>query len=136
MGLGQLRSGRCVMNSADKRHKKANRNKIVLKGFSSPESDRMYTDQWPREPKCRKQYDQGLQCGGCSFYAQFDQDLGLCCHKKSRHFTETVFEHFTCPQFVLEGWGPHSFSEDPDEHCWCQGGRTGLHAERLPPGVS
>ncbi len=25
------------------------------------------------------------------------------------------------PAHVNEGWGPHSFSEDPEFHCRCQG---------------
>jgi hypothetical protein len=47
-------------------------------------------------------------------------DWGLCCHPRSRHFAETTFEHFTCPSQTPEGWGPHSFSDDPEFHCRCQ----------------
>jgi hypothetical protein len=31
-----------------------------------------------------------------------------------------VFEHFTCPTIVNEGWGPHSFSDPPDEEYYSQ----------------
>ncbi len=88
-----------------------NENKIVTHQFSNPESERLYRADWPGEPQCRQQHERGDQCGGCSFYAKFNADYGLCCHPRSRHFKETVFEHFTCPAYVREGWGPHSFTE-------------------------
>ena len=99
-----------------------NENKVVTNRFSNSESERLYRDRWPEEPQCREKYEDGQQCGGCSFYAKFNADYGLCCHRKSRHFTETVFEHFTCPAYVHEGWGPHSFSEHESFHCRCEGG--------------
>lgn len=98
-----------------------NDNKVVTNRFSNPESEQLYRTGWPDEPQCREQYEEGRQCGGCSFYGKFNADYGLCCYRKSRHFTETVFEHFTCPAYVHEGWGPHSFSEDREFHCRCGG---------------
>ncbi|MCE9547991.1 MAG: hypothetical protein K8T25_21165 [Planctomycetia bacterium] len=98
-----------------------NQNGIVTNNFSNPQSEQLYWQQWPEEPACRQQYENGQQCGGCSFFAPFDADWGLCCHVKSRHFLETVFEHFTCPTYVHEGWGPHSFSENAEFHCRCGG---------------
>lgn len=81
----------------------SNENKITTSRFSNSASERLYLGKWPDEPHCRQQYERGGQCGGCSFFAKFDADYGLCCHSDSRHFTETVFEHFTCPTFVHEG---------------------------------
>jgi hypothetical protein len=96
-----------------------NQNRIVTDQWSSRAARELYEAGWPEEPACREQYRQGRQCGGCSFYAELNVDWGLCLHRKSRHHLQTVFEHFTCPVQVPEGWGPHSFSEDPDCHCLC-----------------
>ena len=41
--------------------------------------------------------------------------------KGKKSLLETVFEHFTCPSQVDEGWGPHSFSEDINVRCLCGG---------------
>ena len=48
---------------------------------------------------------------GALFLAPFNYDYGLCCHNESRHFTEPVFEHFTCAAYHGEGWGAHSFTK-------------------------
>ena len=96
-------------------------NSIITTAFSNPASDELYTHHWPGEPQCQKQNESGEQCGGCSFFAEFNYDWGLCCHSESRHYLETVFEHFTCPSFVNEGWGPHSFSKEKEFHCRCGG---------------
>src|SRR6476661_4382550 len=88
-----------------------NRNVIVTNEFSNPASQQMYKAGWPDEPATKALYKDGSQCGGCSFYAKFNSDWGLCAHAASRHHLETVFEHFTCPNHVNEGWGPHSFTE-------------------------
>lgn len=98
-----------------------NRNLIVLGDWSNPSSRALYEARWPGEPQCQTWYQEGRQCGGCSFFAPLDSDWGLCAHPQSRHRLETVFEHFTCPSQVREGWGPHSFSTDPDDHCVCGG---------------
>ncbi|QDV35712.1 hypothetical protein [Tautonia plasticadhaerens] len=98
-----------------------NRNMIVTGGWSNDEARTLYEAGWPGEPEVRRRYKAGEQCGGCSYYAKFNSDWGLCCHPASRHRLETVFEHFTCPVQVNEGWGPHSFSDDLDFHCRCQG---------------
>jgi hypothetical protein len=101
-----------------------NRNRIVTTEWSNMESRSLYSSHWANEPSIFEQYENGDQCGGCSFFAPFNSDWGLCCHPKSRHHLETVFEHFTCPVHVREtnsGWGPHSFSEDPEHHCRCGG---------------
>lgn len=92
-----------------------NENRIKTDGFSSSTSQQLYSDGWPDEPECKAKYASGEQCGGCSFFAPLNFDYGVCCHQSSRHFTETVFEHFTCPSHVNEGWGPHSFREGSDE---------------------
>lgn len=98
-----------------------NQNRIVTDYWSNPASRELYEANWPDEPACRKQSYYGQQCGGCSFYAAFNTDWGLCAHRKSRRYLETVFEHFTCPTQVPEGWGPHNFSEDTQDHCLCRG---------------
>jgi hypothetical protein len=87
-----------------------NTNRIVTDRFSNPESEKLYREHWPDEPQTYTDlYEEGQQCGGCSFFAKFNSDWGLCCHPESRHHLETVFEHFTCPRYVHEGWGSHSF---------------------------
>lgn len=87
-----------------------NSNHIVTDRFSNPESEKMYHEHWANEPETYiSLYQEGYQCGGCAFYALFNSDWGLCCHPDSRHHLETVFEHFTCPNHVDDGWGPHSF---------------------------
>ena len=103
-----------------------NTNRIITDDWSNPDSARLFRRRWPDEPAVREQCEEAaLQCGGCSFFAKFNMDWGLCCHPASRHHLETVFEHFTCPSFVDEGWGPHSFTEHEEFHCKCGG---------VPPG--
>lgn len=91
-----------------------NENRIKTDDFSCAASKQLYFDDWPNEPECKEKHHEGDQSGGCSFFAPLNCDYGICCHSKSRHFTETVFEHFTCPSHVSEGWGPHSFRENLD----------------------
>lgn len=88
-----------------------NSNRIATTRFSNPSSRRRYRDGWPGEDQCSDQHFNGLQCGGCSFFAPLNEDWGLCCFKKSRHFLETVIEHFTCPQYQHESWTSHSFKD-------------------------
>ncbi|HYK02245.1 MAG TPA: hypothetical protein VE974_10845 [Thermoanaerobaculia bacterium] len=87
----------------------ANQNAIITDTWSNPDSEALYRNEWPDEPAIRAQKLEGDQCGGCSYFAPFNLDFGLCCHPASRHFSETVFEHFTCPVLLAEGWGAHSF---------------------------
>jgi hypothetical protein len=110
-------------------------NSIKTDGFSNPESKVLYSDKWPNEPRIRALYEDGNQCGGCSFFAEFNEDYGLCCHKDSRHHLETVFEHFSCESHVNEGWGPHSFDADPEYHCWCGGDQTDYLAGLVKAGI-
>ena len=87
-----------------------NQNKIITDKFSNPESEKLYFSQWENDPEIYEQfYANGKQCGGCSFYAPFNSDWGLCCHKQSSHYLETIFEHFSCRKHVEEGWDSHSF---------------------------
>ena len=87
----------------------SNENRVITEMWSNADSEALYRNEWPDEPAIRAQKMEGDQCGGCSFFAPCNADYGLCCHPTSRHFTETVFEHFTCPVFENEGWGAHSF---------------------------
>lgn len=107
-----------------------NQNAIITTDWSNPKTAALYTQGWPTEPELNKQYEEGNQCGGCSFFAPFNEDWGLCVDRTSRHHLETVFEHFTCPAFVNEGWGPHSFSADHEFHCRC-GGEGSEYWDRL-----
>ena len=93
-----------------------NQNTIVTETWSNPKSERMYLEQWPDDPGLFERYEEGEQCGGCAFFAPFNADYGLCCYGESRHHLETVFEHFTCPVFVNDGWDAHTFRDwDMDE---------------------
>jgi hypothetical protein len=98
-----------------------NRNIVNTEGFSNPESEARYRANWPGEPEVFAQYEDGQQCGGCAFFAPFNADYGLCCNPESRHVLETVFEHFTCPAMVNQGWGAHSFHK-PLWQCGICGG--------------
>jgi len=86
-------------------------NVILENGFSNPESEKLYHKNWPDEQNIRKQKENGGQCGACSSFAPLNPDWGVCCSRKSRHFKETVFEHFSCSDYRQEGWGAHSFKE-------------------------
>lgn len=97
-----------------------NENKITTTDWSNKESQSLYQSGWPNEPELNRKYHEDCeQCGECSFYAIFNSDFGLCCHEKSRHHLETVFEHFTCAAYCGENWKAHSFTENVDHHCRC-----------------
>lgn len=81
-----------------------NNNKIFTDGFSNPQSYQRYSKNWPGEPDIAKKCLNGFQCGGCGWFATFNEDWGLCHCKRSRHYLETVFEHFTCSKQKEEGW--------------------------------
>jgi hypothetical protein len=81
-----------------------NLNLIFTEGFSNPDTRYLYEEN--------AHIDGRIQCGGCSFYAIFNSDWGLCCHSKSRFYLETVFEHFGCEKNIFEGWDCHSFQEN------------------------
>lgn len=98
-----------------------NTNAIRTDGWSNPETEATYKNDWPESPELKLQHQEGDQCGGCSFFAAFSADWGLCCNADSRNHLETVFEHFTCSQYVYECWGPHSFTKDTEFHCRCGG---------------
>ena len=91
---------------------KKNRNLIWTEGFSNPETENLYSSGFKGKPELKKLYDNGWQCGGCGFYAELNDDWGLCFNSKSVHKLETVFEHFTCRFYLNEGWGcPHSLGK-------------------------
>jgi hypothetical protein len=83
-----------------------NTNRIFTNGFSNPDTRQVY--------QTKGYIDGRLQCGGCSFYAIFNCDWGLCCHSKSAFYLETVFEHFGCEKHVPESWESHSFTGNPN----------------------
>lgn len=95
-----------------------NQNIIIEHDFSNPASDRAYMSQFADDPDLyEKVVNEALQCGGCAFFAPLNADYGICCHQESKHFKETVFEHFGCHAYVHEGWGPHSFTDPPFDPC-------------------
>jgi hypothetical protein len=98
-----------------------NTNSVVTTGWSNFETKQLFASRWPDEPALLRQYKNRYRCGSCSFFGKLPSHWGLCCHPKSRHHLETVFEHFTCPLFCREHWGPHSFTNDVEYHCRCGG---------------
>lgn len=99
-----------------------NKNQIITDTWSNAQSAEIYSSGWSKEPHLKIQaIELGEQCGGCSFFAPLNRDWGICCNSASRHRLETILEHFTCDNFVNEGWGPHSFSADKEFHCRCGG---------------
>lgn len=107
-----------------------NKNLLITDNWSNPESEDRYLSNWKGEPEIQTRREAGEECRKCSFWAKFDEEWGLCCHPKSRHSLETVFERFTCPSYVDEGFGPHSFTANPARHCVC-GGRGEKYLNRL-----
>lgn len=87
-----------------------NRNRIQKRGFSNPATRALYSQQCAASQRSGR-HRTHKQCGGCSFYAVFNSDWGLCCHAKSRHYLETVFEHFSCQHAVFVSWEAHCFTE-------------------------
>ncbi|MDA0839532.1 MAG: hypothetical protein O3B01_20540 [Planctomycetota bacterium] len=57
-----------------------NTNIIKTDGFSSPESAALFDSGFAADPEARQVHEAGGQCGGCSFFAPFNDDYGLCCH--------------------------------------------------------
>jgi hypothetical protein len=76
-----------------------NKNQIVTDAFSCRASQKLLDLEWPGEPEVLRQRDKGFQCDSCSSYVAFNRDWGLCSNSRSRHYLETVFEHFTCPSY-------------------------------------
>jgi len=107
-----------------------NTNLVVTDNWSNPESEDLYNERWPDESSMLVKQEKGEECRTCSFWARLDPEWGLCANPKSRHRLETVFEHFTCPSYVEEGLGPHSFTENSEAHCRC-GGRGSKYLDRL-----
>lgn len=99
-----------------------NRNQIVTLGFSKKSSEQVYRLDWPDEPLTSALYHHGWQCESCNFYAEFNHDYGLCCQQGSRHYLETVFEHFTCPSYAYARGGDY-------RHTFREGRPTVHHAE-------
>lgn len=79
---------------------RANRNQVVSTQWSNHTSEALYNARWPDEPELAEQCDEGKQCLSCPYYVPFNTDWGLCASAVSRHYLETVFEHFTCDQFT------------------------------------
>jgi hypothetical protein len=77
-----------------------NTNHIVTHGFSNPESEWLYEKQWPSEPEALEFYRTGRSCLACNYFAPLNKDWGICCYQRSRHFLETISEHFTCKSYV------------------------------------
>lgn len=104
-----------------------NQNRICTDGWSNPATAKLY-NQTPgtdtrKERPFAERHSSPLVCGGCSFFARFSSsNWGLCFHRKSPHYLETINWYFACAAGVLEGYGPHSFSEDKEDHCCCDGG--------------
>jgi hypothetical protein len=96
-------------------------NRVYTTGFLNSTSYQLYATLWKSEPDVYTAYHMGKQCGACSFYGKFNTDWGLCCYAESRHYLETVFEHFSCPSISVENWGCHSFTPDRSRHCRCEG---------------
>ena len=82
-----------------------NVNRIITDTWSNEVSKQLYELGWPDEPTVRLACENGAQCGGCSFFAPFNDDWGLCGNPRSRHHLETVLEHFPCPGIRQRGLG-------------------------------
>jgi hypothetical protein len=74
-----------------------NQNHLVTDGGSNSASLASYEHQWSGEPKTLEIHRSGRQCQDCPRYSNFNMDYRFCSTQGSRHFTETEFEHFTCP---------------------------------------
>jgi hypothetical protein len=80
-----------------------NENRIVTGTWSNEASRALYEQGWPDHRELRTLYEEGSQCGGCSFFAPFNASWGLCANERSPCYLETVFEHYVCGEYAGEG---------------------------------
>jgi len=100
-----------------------NTNRITADNWSNGDSAQLYAGHWHDEHGLFAQYERGSSVE-VFVLCSVQTGCGLCCHTKSRHHLATVFKRFTCPEFIDECRGPHSFTEDAEFHCRCGGERS------------
>jgi hypothetical protein len=81
-----------------------NTNRIVTSDFSNADSKSLYEKKWPENPVVAEKHRMGEQCGACACFGELNEDWGICCNRKSQHYLETTFEHFTCAEQINAGW--------------------------------
>src|SRR6266545_7612958 len=77
---------------------KMNTNKIKTDGFSNPETERFFAEQWDDE-RLLKQGEEEKHCGFCNhcFFLKSEELWILCLNADSPYCYETLDACFTCP---------------------------------------